>query len=90
MSYSNAADTDSVSPILSSAWASPSAVTVTDGDDAEVDEVVAMAELKLERRDIHEVSVHVIMSAWAGRCLSLDMSSGFGWREWTKGLWPRF
>lgn len=41
MSYSNAADTDSVSPILSSAWASPSAVTVTDGD-AEVDEVVAM------------------------------------------------
>jgi hypothetical protein len=45
VSYSNAADTDSVSPILSSAWASPSAVTVTDGDDAEVDEVVAMAEL---------------------------------------------
>lgn len=38
MSYSNAADTDSVSPSLSSAWASPSAVTVTDGDDAEVDE----------------------------------------------------
>jgi hypothetical protein len=45
VSNSNAADTDSVSPILSSAWASPSAVTVTDGDDAKVDEVVAMAEL---------------------------------------------
>lgn len=45
VSYSNAADTDSVSPILSSAWASPSTVTVTDGDDAEVDKVVAMAEL---------------------------------------------
>jgi hypothetical protein len=51
VSYSNAADTDSVSLILSSAWASPSTVTVTDGDDAEVDNVVAMAELilKLER-----------------------------------------
>ncbi len=48
MSYSNAADTDSVSPILSSARTSPSAVTVTDGDDAEVDEIVAMAKLKLD------------------------------------------
>jgi len=48
VSYSNAADTDSVSPILSSARTSPSAVTVTDGDDAEVDEIVAMAKLKLD------------------------------------------
>ena len=53
VSYSNAADTDSVSPILSSAWASPSAVIVTDGDDAEVDEVVAMVEMMIhvERAD---------------------------------------
>lgn len=46
VSYSDAADTDSVSPNLSSAWANASAVTVTE-QDAEVDEVVVMAELKL-------------------------------------------
>jgi hypothetical protein len=44
VSYSDAADTDSVNPILSSARASSSGVTITEGTDAEVDEVV-MAEV---------------------------------------------
>jgi hypothetical protein len=53
VSYSNDADTESVNPILSSARARISLVTVTIGDNAEVDEVVAMAE-RVES-DIHEV-----------------------------------
>ena len=44
MSYSDTADTDSVSPILSSARASSSTVIVMEGADADVDEVVAMAD----------------------------------------------
>jgi hypothetical protein len=45
--YSNDADTESVNPILSSARAKISLVTVRVGDDAEVDEVVAMAESRV-------------------------------------------
>jgi hypothetical protein len=53
-------------PFYASAWASSSTVTVMEGDrDAEVDEVVAMAVLNVERaaslcQDIHVVWSHVL------------------------------
>ena len=63
MSYSDAAETASVRPIISSARASSSGVTTTEGDDVDVDgEVIA----ELIQILVSRSHVIVISNPWNG------------------------